>query len=61
MALANPASQVADLEEELGRVSERLQETETEGMSQQVGWAGGTRRRGGEKVDSLERMRLVNW
>ena len=28
--------QVADLEEELGRVSERLQETETEAMSSQV-------------------------
>ena len=28
--------QVADLEEELGRVSERLTETEQEAMSQQV-------------------------
>ena len=34
---ANPPSQVADLEEELGRVSERLSETEAEAMSQQVG------------------------
>ena len=30
--------QVADLEEELGRVSERLTETETEAMSQQVAY-----------------------
>jgi hypothetical protein len=29
--------QVADLEEELARVAERLAETETEAMSQQVG------------------------
>ena len=34
---SNPPSQVADLEEELGRVSERLSETEAEAMSQQVG------------------------
>ena len=33
---SNPCSQVADLEEELGRVSERLSETEAEAMSQQV-------------------------
>ena len=36
-SLAPPLSQVADLEEELGRVSERLSETEAEAMSQQVG------------------------
>ena len=30
--------QVAELEEELARVAERLAETEMEAMSQQVGW-----------------------